>query len=84
MVIKRHELSRMIDHTLLHSYQKDDIRILCQEAIENNFYAVTVNPTWAKLCAQLLRDTPVKVDGEHWLSLGATTAYIKVSETAEP
>jgi len=84
MVIKRHELSRMIDHTLLHSYAKeDDIRILCQEAIENNFYAVTVNPTWAKLCAQLLRDTPVKVDVCIGFPLGATTAYIKVSETAE-
>jgi len=84
MVIKRHELSKMIDHTLVRSYAKEnDIRILCQEAIENNFCAVTINPTWTKLCAQLLKDTPVKVDVCVGFPLGATTAYIKVAETAE-
>ncbi len=82
--IKRHELARMIDHTLLRPYaSEDDIRILCQEAIENNFYAVSVNPTWTKLCAQLLKDTPVKVDVCVGFPLGATTAHIKVAETAE-
>ncbi|HOV32000.1 MAG TPA: deoxyribose-phosphate aldolase [Candidatus Hydrogenedens sp.] len=84
MVIKRHELSKMIDHTLVRSYAKEnDIRILCQEAIENNFCAVTINPTWTKLCAQLLKDTPVKVDVCVGFPLGATTPHIKVAETAE-
>ncbi len=84
MDIKRQELARMIDHTLLRPYaSEDDIRILCEEAKENNFYAVSVNPTWTKLCAQLLKDTPIKVDVCVGFPLGATTAHIKVAETAE-
>ncbi|HOQ31563.1 MAG TPA: deoxyribose-phosphate aldolase [Candidatus Hydrogenedens sp.] len=84
MDIKRQELARMIDHTLLRPYaSEDDIRILCQEAKENNFYAVSINPTWTKLCVQLLKDTPVKVDVCVGFPLGATTAHIKVAETAE-
>lgn len=84
MNIKRQELARMIDHTLLRPYaSEDDIRILCQEAKENNFYAVSINPTWTKLCAQLLKDTPVKVDVCVGFPLGSTTAHIKVAETAE-
>ncbi len=84
MEIKRQELARMIDHTLLRPYAcEDDIRILCQEAKENNFFTVSVNPTWTKLCAQLLKDTPVKVDVCVGFPLGATTAHIKVAETAE-
>jgi deoxyribose-phosphate aldolase len=84
MEIKRHELARMIDHTLLRAYAtEDDIRILCQEAIEHNFYAVSVNPTWTKLCAQLLKGTSVKVDVCVGFPLGANTPHIKVAETAE-
>ncbi|HOK08767.1 MAG TPA: deoxyribose-phosphate aldolase [Candidatus Hydrogenedens sp.] len=84
MVIKRHELAKMIDHTLLRPHAtEDEIRILCEEAKENNFCSVSVNPTWTKLCAQLLKDTPIKVDVCIGFPLGATTAHVKVLETEE-
>lgn len=82
--MKRSELARFIDYTLVKPNATEaEIRNLCREAIENNFYAVTINPTWVKLSHQLLKNTMTKVDVCIGFPLGATTPQTKIAETAE-
>ena len=55
-------LASMIDHTLLKpDATRDDIEQLCREAAQFCFASVCVNPNWVPLCAQLLRNSGVKV-----------------------
>jgi deoxyribose-phosphate aldolase len=55
-------LAGMIDHTLLKpDATPDQIAQLCYEARKYEFASVCINPTHVKLCAQLLRGSPVKV-----------------------
>lgn len=73
-----------IDHTLLKPEATgDDITRLCQEAVENNFYAVCINPSYVKLAADILKVSAVKVAAVVGFPLGATTTATKAFETAE-
>jgi deoxyribose-phosphate aldolase len=75
-------LGRMIDHTLLKpDATADMIAQLCFEARKYHFASVCVNPTHVKLCAELLRDTDVKVCTVIGFPLGATSTEVKVFET---
>jgi len=75
-------LAGMIDHTLLKpDATADQIARLCYEAKKYNFASVCVNPTNVKLCADLLRDSDVKVCTVIGFPLGATTTEVKVAET---
>ena len=75
-------VSTMIDHTLLKpDATRKEIETLCREAAEYKFASVCVNPTWVALCAQLLRDTGVKVCSVVGFPLGATTPDTKHYET---
>lgn len=75
-------LARMIDHTLLKpDATADQIAQLCYEAKKHHFASVCVNPTNVKLCADLLRDSDVKVCTVIGFPLGATTTEVKVVET---
>jgi len=72
----------LIDHTLLKpDATPDQIAQLCFEARKYGFAAVCVNPTWVKLCAQLLHGSPVKVCTVIGFPLGATAPEVKVFET---
>lgn len=74
-------IAGLIDHTLLKpDATPDQIAQLCFEAKKYNFASVCVNPTNVKLCAELLRGTPVKVCSVIGFPLGATTPDIKVLE----
>lgn len=74
----------MIDHTLLKpDATQDQIAQLCYEARKYNFAAVCVNPTHVKLCAQLLKDSPVKVCTVIGFPLGATPPEVKAYEAQE-
>ncbi|MEW6711997.1 MAG: 2-deoxyribose-5-phosphate aldolase, partial [Candidatus Riflebacteria bacterium] len=54
-----HELARFIDHTLLKANAtRDEVIKLCEEARENSFASVCVNPANVALSAQLLRGSP--------------------------
>ena len=76
------DLARMIDHTLLKAdATRDEITKLCQEARENSFATVCVNPGWVPLCAELLRGSPVKVCTVIGFPLGATLPEVKAFET---
>ncbi len=75
-------LAGMIDHTLLKpDATPDQIAQLCFEARKHGFASVCVNPTWVKLCAQLLQGSPVKVCTVIGFPLGASATEVKVFET---
>ncbi len=75
-------LARMIDHTLLKpDATADKIAQLCFEAKKHHFASVCVNPANVKLCADLLRNTDVRVCTVIGFPLGATSTEVKVFET---
>lgn len=75
-------IARMIDHTLLKpDATSDQIAQLCYEARKYEFASVCVNPTHVKLCAELLRGSPVKVCTVIGFPLGASSTDVKVFET---
>jgi len=74
-------LSHMIDHTLLKpDATQDQIAQLCYEAKKHSFASVCVNPSYVKLCADLLRDSDVLVCTVIGFPLGATSTETKVFE----
>jgi deoxyribose-phosphate aldolase len=83
MDIMTQNVTRMIDHTLLKAdATKEAIVKLVEEAKEYSFASVCVNPTWVKLAAEMLKDTPaVKVCTVIGFPLGASTPETKAFET---
>ncbi|MGM0639893.1 MAG: deoxyribose-phosphate aldolase [Thermotogota bacterium] len=80
--IEPKEIAQMIDHTLLHAYAtENDVEKLCQEAKENNFFSVCVNPSMIKISAESLKDSEVKIATVIGFPLGATSSESKVEET---
>ncbi|GMU58064.1 MAG: hypothetical protein AMXMBFR33_72100 [Candidatus Xenobia bacterium] len=78
------DLARLIDHTLLKpDATRDQVMLLCQEARENLFASVCINPSWVALCAEQLRGSGVKVCTVVGFPLGATTTVTKVMETRD-
>jgi deoxyribose-phosphate aldolase len=76
------QMARYIDHTILKPDATEvQIRQLCAEAAQYGFAAVCVNPTWVRLCAELLCNTPVKVCTVVGFPLGATLSEVKTYET---
>jgi len=77
-------LAKKIDHTLLKpEATQDQITQLCSEARKYGFASVCVNPTWIKLCADLLHGSDVKVCSVVGFPLGATPTNVKVYETEQ-
>ena len=71
----------MIDHTLLKpDATADQIAQLCYEAKKYKFASVCVNPTHVSLCAELLKDSPVKVCTVIGFPLGASAPEVKAFE----
>ncbi len=78
------DIAGLIDHTLLKpDVTEDQIVSLCQEARENGFCSVCVNPGFVALASQLLRGSQVKVCTVVGFPLGATTTLTKVTETRD-
>lgn len=76
------DFAKMIDHTILKpEATKDDVKRLCQEAAEYGFYSVCVNSSFVYYCAQLLKDSDVKVCTVVGFPLGAMSTDGKVGET---
>ena len=56
------DLKNYLDHTLLSpTASTDDIKTLCEEAIENQFAAVCVSPYFTSFASKLLNDSAVKL-----------------------
>jgi deoxyribose-phosphate aldolase len=75
-------LASYIDHTLLKANAtSEQIIKLCNEAKQFHFASVCVNPMHVSLCAELLRDSGVKVGTVVGFPLGANKTETKVFET---
>jgi len=80
--MKKQDLARMIDHTVLKADTiEDKIRQICSEAKEYGFASVCINPGYVALCSELLKDSDVKVCTVIGFPLGATTSEVKAFET---
>jgi deoxyribose-phosphate aldolase len=78
------ELAGVIDHTLLKpETTSEQIRRLCEEAKQYGFHAVSINPRWVPLAADLLHGTNVAVGGVVSLPLGADFTNIKAIQAKE-
>ena len=76
--------NKLIDHTALKAdTKKENIMKLCQEAMEFDFASVCVNPTWVSYCAEILKNSDVKVCTVIGFPLGANTTATKVFETED-
>ncbi len=74
-------LARLFDHTLLKPEAMEaDIRRLCDEARQQGFYAVCVNPYWIPLCAETLAGSGVLACSVVGFPLGASRSAIKAAE----
>jgi deoxyribose-phosphate aldolase len=77
-------IAKMIDHTLLKpDATQDQIAQLCYEARKYGFAAVCVNPSYVKLCSQLLQGTAVHVCTVVGFPLGATPPEVKGYEAQQ-
>lgn len=83
MDMRRDELARMIDHTLLDpSATRDRVERLCEEAKTHRVHAVCVNPSWVTLVVTDLRGSDVKVCSTVGFPLGASLTEVKAFEAA--
>ena len=70
-----------IDHTLLKADATEkDIKKLCKEAKEYEFFSVCVNPGYVKLCKKYLKGTNIKVCTVIGFPLGASSTKVKLFE----
>ncbi len=78
------KIAGYIDHTLLKAdASSSDIEKLCDDARKYNFASVCINPTYVKLAADLLRESPVKVCTVVGFPLGAHRPEIKKLEARQ-
>lgn len=71
----------MIDHTLLKpEAAKEQVKKLCEEAVEYGFHSVCVNSSFVYYCASLLKDSDVKVCTVIGFPLGAMSTAGKAAE----
>lgn len=73
-----------IDHTLLKSVATIiDIKKLCKEGIDHDFYAVCVNGCYTKLAKEQLKGSSLKVAAVIGFPLGAMNCEAKVFEAKD-
>lgn len=78
------ELNQYIEHTLLkQDAKKEDFIKLFDEAKENKFLGVCINPNYVKTAKDYLKDSRVKVVTVVGFPLGASTTSSKIFETKE-
>ena len=79
--IRRKELARMIDSTLLNpSATRDQVERLCDEAKSYGVYAVCINSAWVPFALKALVGTEVKVSSTVGFPLGASLSAAKAFE----
>ncbi|ASP28166.1 deoxyribose-phosphate aldolase [Spiroplasma corruscae] len=76
------KLSKYIDHTILKpDATKEEIKKLCEEALEYNFATVCINPYRIKDAISYLKDSNVGITTVIGFPLGANITEVKVLET---
>lgn len=77
------DYAKMIDHTLLKpEASREQVKKLCREAAEYGFHSVCVNSCYVSFCADLLKDSDVKVCTVIGFPLGAMSPAGKAAEAA--
>ena len=80
----KEELAALIDHTLLSATAtRADIEQHCRQAVEYGFHSVCVLGRWISLAADILHQTPVKVDAVAGFPFGADTTETKTADARE-
>lgn len=80
----RSKVARMIDHTILKAQAtENEVRTLCEEALEHKFASVCINPCYIPLCAEILKGSEVKVCTVIGFPLGSNTTEVKAFETED-
>ena len=75
-------VSTYIDHTnLSQTASKSDIENLCEEAVDNNFVSVCVNPVFVPLASEILNNENPKVCTVVGFPLGADSPEMKFAES---
>ena len=81
--ISKESIAKMIDHTLLKpTASEKEILTLCNEAKENKFASVCVNPRWLPCVAANLYESGVKICTVVGFPLGANSTWVKAEEAA--
>jgi len=84
MKITRQQLASMIDHSLLRpNATLEELRRVCQEAVEYKFKAVCINPIFVADAVSLLKGKDVLVCSVVGFPFGTHSSEIKAKETAE-
>lgn len=74
-------ISQFIDHTLLKpTATPEDIHLLCEEAINHNFFAVCVNGCYVSTAKKNLNNTAVRIAAVVGFPLGASSSESKIEE----
>ena len=78
------KLNQFIDHTLLKpTATEEDIRQLCKEAVQYDFFSVCVNSSYVKLAKTELVGSAVKICTVVGFPLGAMSTEAKVFEAKQ-
>lgn len=82
--MKKDVIASMIDHTILKpEASRKKVQKICEEAVENNFASVCINPCNVAMCAVLLKGSGIKVCTVIGFPLGASTSCVKVFEALD-
>src|SRR5690625_2330181 len=77
------QLASMIDHTNLKpDTGYEEIKQLCEEAIEHQFYSVCVQSQWVGECKRLLAGSTVRISAVCGFPLGGSAPEVKAYEAA--
>ncbi|MDF7639490.1 deoxyribose-phosphate aldolase [Lactobacillus sp. ESL0791] len=78
------ELSKYIDHTLLiPDATEKQVDEVIQQAVDNHFHAVMINPYWVKKVSEALKGTKISTACVIGFPLGANTTRIKTLEAED-
>ncbi len=84
MTITKQQLAGMIDHSLLRpNATLEELKKVCQEAIEYDFKAVCINPIFVAEAASLLKGENVLICSVVGFPFGTQSANVKAYETKE-
>lgn len=82
--MQSYDIAQFIDHTALTAEKTEqDILVLCNEAIEHNFFSVCINSGYIPLARQKLQNTNVKICTVVGFPLGANLSTVKAFEAKE-
>jgi deoxyribose-phosphate aldolase len=84
MKITRQQLASMIDHSLLRpNATLEELKKVCQEAVEYKFKAICINPIFVADAVKLLKGSEVLVCSVVGFPFGTHFSEIKAKETTE-